>query len=130
VADPKLRRSSILQESYHFAVLPAIKSFTPNSGALAGQKLSIQGTGFSTVSSEITVTVDGTPCNILTSTLKSITCDLQARTSASTLLSTNSQSQVNGYISGAGLNYKRYSVTNLATKTNSGFRTAVKANSA
>lgn len=68
IADPRLRRSSILPEAYHYAVLPAIKSFSPNSGSLAGQKLSIQGTGFSTVSSEITVTVDGTPCSVLSST--------------------------------------------------------------
>jgi hypothetical protein len=49
--DARLRRSSILQEHYHYAVLPAIKTFSPNSGSPAGQKLSIQGTGFSTVSS-------------------------------------------------------------------------------
>ncbi len=45
---PRLRRSSLLQENYHFAVLPAIYSLTPNSGALSGQQLSINGSGFST----------------------------------------------------------------------------------
>lgn len=45
--DAKLRRSSFLQENYHFAVLPAIASFTPSSGAPSGQQLSITGTGFS-----------------------------------------------------------------------------------
>ena len=57
-ADPKLRRSSFLQENYHFAVLPAVYSFTPNSGAAAGQQISINGSGFTTNSSLITVTVD------------------------------------------------------------------------
>jgi hypothetical protein len=74
--DAKLRRSSLLQENYHFAVLPAIYSFTPNSGAPAGQQLTINGTGFSTNASEITVTVDENICDVTSSTDSTITCNL------------------------------------------------------
>lgn len=126
----KLRRSSFLQENFHFAVLPAVYSFTPNSGAPAGQQLTINGSGFSTNSSVISVTVDGNPCDISSSTASTINCNLRPKNAnLSAQLSTNSASQVNGYVSGTGLNYQRYDITNLGSKTISNFRTAVKGNS-
>lgn len=126
--DPKLRRSSLLQENYHFAVLPAIYSFTPKSGGLAGQTININGTGFSNNASEITVKVDNNNCVITASTLSTITCNLQQR-SASALLSTNSASQANGYFSGTGLNYKRYDISNLKAQNIAGLKAAISSNS-
>jgi hypothetical protein len=77
--DPKLRRTSFLQENFHFAVLPAVYSFSPNSGAEAGQQLAINGSGFSTNSSVISVTVDGNTCDITSSTASTINCNLRPR---------------------------------------------------
>lgn len=129
--DPKLRRSSFLQENFHFAVLPALYSFTPNSGAPAGQKLSINGSGFSTDSSAITVTVDGNPCDITSSTLSTINCNLRPKDSSLSALlpSTNATTQNNGYVSGTGLNYQRYNITSLGSKTIAGLRAAINAKS-
>jgi hypothetical protein len=112
-------------------VLPAVYSFTPNSGAAAGQQLSINGSGFSTNSSVITVSVDGNPCDISSSTQSTINCKIRPRDlSLSSKLSTNSGSQSNGYVSGTGLNYQRYDITNLGTKTIAGLRTAINSKSA
>lgn len=128
--DHKLRRSSFLQENFHFAVLPAIYSLTPNSGALAGQTVNINGTGFSNNASEITVTVDDNDCLVTASTINSITCSLQPRNpNASSLLATNSASQTNGYFSGTGLNYKRYDISTLNTKNIAGLKAAISSNS-
>lgn len=125
--DPRLRRSSFLQENYHFAVMPAVYSFTPNSGSPAGQQLSINGSGFSTNSSVITVTVDGNPCDITSSSISTINCNLPPRNlSLSALLpTTDNATQTNGYFSGAGLNYQRYDITNLPTQSVSGLRMAI-----
>lgn len=128
--DAKLRRSSLLHQNFHFAVLPAVYSFSPNSGAPAGQQLAINGSGFSTNASVITVTVDGNPCDISSSTASTINCNIRPRNlSLSTLLKTNSASQQSGYISGTGLNYQRFDITNLATKTIAGLRAAINAKS-
>ncbi len=78
----------------------------------------------------ITVTVDGNPCDITSSTLSNINCNLRSRNlSLSQKLLTNSTSQQNAYVSGTGLNYQRYDITNLATKTVAGLRAAINANS-
>ena len=128
--DPKLRRSSFLQENFHFAVLPAVYSLTPSSGGLAGQTININGTGFSNNASEITVKVDNNDCVVTASTINSITCNLKPRNpSASSLLSTNSANQANGYFSGTGLNYKRYDISGLSPKTIAGLKDAIAANS-
>lgn len=59
-----------------------------------------------------------------------IVCNLAERNSSlSAVLSTNSGSQVNGYLSGTGLKYARYDITNLGTKTPSGLRAAIQASS-
>ena len=68
---------------------------------------------------------------VTTSSINSITCNLQARNpNTSSLLSTNSANQTNGYFSGTGLNYKRYDISGLSSKTISGFKAAIAANSA
>ena len=126
----KLRRSSFLQENYHFAVLPAVYSLTPSSGGLAGQTININGTGFSNNASEIKVKVDENDCVVTASTISSITCDLQPRNpSVSSKLDTNSSSQANGYFSGTGLKYQRYNIASLSSKSVAGLMTAIAANS-
>lgn len=128
--DAKLRRSSFLQENFHFAVLPAVYSLTPDKGGLSGQTININGTGFSTNSSEISVKVDNNDCVVTASTISSITCNLPPRNpSVSSLLSTNSTGQINGYISGTGLNYKRYDISGLSSKDIAGLKAAIAANS-
>jgi hypothetical protein len=125
-----LQRSSFKQEYFNFVVLPSVSSFTPTSGSLAGQQLTITGTGFSTNPANITVTVDDINCDVVSSTVTSITCNLeQKNTSVSAKIVTNSGNQANGYFSGTGLNYNRYDITNLANKTPSGLRAAIASNS-
>lgn len=59
-----------------------------------------------------------------------IVCNLRARNASLTSkLETSSGSQVKGYFSGTGLNYRRYDITNLGAKTNDGLRSAIQSNS-
>ncbi|CAM6001510.1 unnamed protein product [Sphagnum balticum] len=118
IPDYHLRRASLLQENFHFAVLPSISSISPATGSVAGQAISIQGTGFSNDPTKISVSVDGVSCSVTSSTISSINCLTIPKTSNdSAKLSTNSTSQNLGYFSGAGLAYNRYDITNLGDKS-------------
>jgi hypothetical protein len=106
-----MRRTSFdPKEYFEFTVLPVITSISPNSGNVGGQYLTLSGTGFSANIKNNTVTVEGNDCKVTLAEDKKIECTLAAKDAGqTTLLSTNtSASQLNGYISGAGLKYARY----------------------
>lgn len=108
---PGLRRASLdPAENFEFTVLPTISSVSPLSGNLGGQFLTITGSGFAAVAANNTVTVDGNPCKITSSSDNQISCTLSAKNPAvsSLLAASNSSAQQNGYIAGAGLKYTRY----------------------
>lgn len=124
--DSHLRRSSFLQENYHFAVLPSITGLSAHMGAAAGNRITISGTGFSTKPSALSVDVDGTKCSVVSSTLTSITCDIQPYDSSiSTKLPTNSASPKNQYISGTGLRYQLYDTSKLPNSNPDNLRLAI-----
>lgn len=121
-----MRRTSFLNENYYYAVLPGVISVSPSIGTYSGNTLTITGRGFSNHPSVIQVDVNGTSCDVVSSTLTQIVCELQEKTlSDHSLLSTNSGSQTNGYTSGSGLKYRRYSINNLSNKTPDGLKTAI-----
>ena len=106
--------------------MPTITSVSPSSGNVAGQYLKISGNGFSPRVENNTVSVDGNNCQVTYSTNEEIGCIVAPRdTTLSSKLSTNSTSQQNGYFSGAGLQYARYSVTNPINNIN-GFVSALR----
>jgi len=103
---------------------------SPNTGSVAGQKLNIKGSGFSMDKSLIKVSVDENECDIVSSSLTQIECNLKPRNaSLSAKLQTNSGSQKNGYFSGAGLNYRRYDISKLSPQNIANLRTAINNNS-
>lgn len=65
------------------SLTPTVTSITPNNGtALGGDTIILRGTGFSTSSSDILrVNLNGMPCQVVSSTLTSITCITSPRTS-------------------------------------------------
>jgi hypothetical protein len=70
--------------------------------------------------------VDGTKCSVVSSSLTSITCDIQPYDSSiSTKLPTNSPSQKNGYISGIGLKYQLYDTSKLPSSNPDNLRLAI-----
>jgi hypothetical protein len=72
--------------------------------------IQINGTGFSTNPLNNSVTVAGNPCNVTSASSTSIFCILGPKNdSISTLLLTNDTNQTQGYFSGMGLQYLRYS---------------------
>jgi len=92
--------------------------------------LNIKGSGFSTITSAIKVSVDENECEVVSSSLTQIECNLKPRnTSLNTKLDTNSGSQKNGYFSGTGLNYRRYDISKLSPQTTANLRTAINNNS-
>ena len=97
---------------FEFAALPTLLKVTPDNGNLGGQYLTLEGTGFSPTIANNKVTVDGNTCQVTGATNAFITCTLAKRnTSLSSKLETNSGNQSNGYFSGAGLKYERYTIT-------------------
>ena len=105
-----MRRSSLdPNEYFEFTALPTVSSVSPASGNIGGQYLTISGTGFSNSPTNNTVTVDGNDCAVTSSNNNEIKCTLAAKDNAlSSKLATDSGSQVNGYFSGAGVKYARY----------------------
>jgi hypothetical protein len=85
----------------------------------------ILGTGFSVNPNNVSVTVDNNNCIVSSSSDQTISCTLSPRNySLSSKLPTNSTNQTNGYFSGVGLNYARYSVSGSMNTTT--FATAVR----
>ena len=77
IASYFLRRTSFLSEKYYYAVLPGVSSVSPNVGTYSGNTLTIAGRGFSNIPSAITVDVNGTICDVTSSTLTQIVCKLR-----------------------------------------------------
>ena len=71
---------------YSLSFAPRVAAVSPNVGSIAGGTVvTITGHSFSTVESEVDVTVGGVPCSVLSSTLTTIRCKLAARDPASVL---------------------------------------------
>lgn len=105
--------------------MPTVTSITPSSGNTGGQNITVYGTGFSLEPKNNTVSIDGTPCKVTEASQGSLKCTLGPKdTTKSSLLSTNSTSQANGYFSGAGATYVRYSFSDSLSK----FITAIRSN--
>jgi hypothetical protein len=74
----------------------------------------------------IKVSVDENECDVLSSSLTQIECNLKPRNiSLSAKLQTNFGSQKNGYLSGAGLNYRRYDISKLSPQNIANLRAAI-----
>jgi len=87
-----------VNEVYHYAVLPSVNNIYPNSGSVEGQQLTINGTGFSTNRSKISVSVDGNNCEVVLSSSNLIKCNLGKKDINKTSnLATNVVPQMNGY---------------------------------
>ena len=72
------------------------------------------------------MTVDAIPCDVLSSTVDTITCHLQKKDfSVTSQLETDSMNQVDGYISGVGFNYERWSIGSLWEKNFAGLKRAL-----
>lgn len=74
-----MRKPSLVNEWYEQAVIPAVSSLSPNSGFTSGQSISIQGNGFSVDPTKIKVSIDNVNCDVTSSTLHSINCQLQPK---------------------------------------------------
>ena len=58
-------------------VLPKVTSVSPNIGTYTGQRITIDGAGFSTNKSVIKVSANGTTCDVVSATLDQIVCDMR-----------------------------------------------------
>lgn len=111
--------------NYEFMVQPRVKSVSSHLGGDFGQTLTISGDGFSINSTQISVSAANIPCDVVSSTESQITCKVQPNPNGNTfgVLDTNtSGTQLSGFLSGSGLKYKRYDITNLSSKNLPNFR--------
>lgn len=128
----RINYGSVLNNlNYQFITIPSINQVSTNVGGTQGVTLTITGTGFTSNSSIITVTAGSNPCNIISSTASSIKCVVQPDNTAGKYgklpyTGLTPGNQQNAYVSGTGFNYQRFNIANLATKSISGFITAVK----
>lgn len=61
--NPNMRRASLTNDGYYeYTTLPTVLAVSPKEGNLAGQKIAIEGTGFSVNSDNNKVTIDGNEC--------------------------------------------------------------------
>ena len=118
----KMLKTENIGLDYEHTVLAAIDSISTHEGLIRGQDITITGTGFSANPSRISISVDTVPCDVISSSITEITCHLQENdfSSSSLLESENATTQVDGYISGAGFAYQRYSVS--ANQNFAGFK--------
>lgn len=79
--------------------------------------MTIKGTGFSLDKNDVTVSVDGVNCKVLSSTFTEVKCTLDAKTTQSANLTTNSTRATNTYISGVGFYYKRYDTGGISLQS-------------
>jgi hypothetical protein len=64
--------------SYMLSVIPLVKTLSPTTaGTLGGALLTIQGEGFSSNTSAVSVEVAGTPCAVVSSSVGTIVCELK-----------------------------------------------------
>ena len=129
---PRTRSWSwILNTNYEMLVHPYVDSISQSSGSPSGHTLVITGGGFSRTTSRNMVNVGGSLCDVVSSSETQIVCNTRPfDPSLSTLgrVPTNSTAQLNGTISGAGIRFKRYNISNLATRSVAGLRAAILAN--
>jgi hypothetical protein len=129
---PRTRSWSwILNTNYEMLVHPYVDSISQSSGSPLGHALVITGGGFSRTASRNMVIVGGSLCDVVSSSETQIVCNTRPfDPSLSTLgrVPTNSTAQLNGTISGAGIRFKRYNISNLATRSVAGLRAAILAN--
>jgi len=107
-----LRRSSLNKnDNFEYTVLPSVSWISASTGNLGGQYLTIYGNDFSLNPANNTVSVDGTNCAVTAVTSGQLSCTVAPRVpGTTTLYTTTSNSQQNGYPSGAGLQYARYNL--------------------
>jgi hypothetical protein len=132
ITTARMNYGSILnQNNYQFMVIPSVNSVSSHSGGSQGQTITIQGSGFSIDPNVINVEVGNSACNVLRSSERSITCVVQPDIAGNTygkLNTTTAGTQMNGFISGSGLIYQRYDLTNLSSFNVAGFRNAISTN--
>ncbi len=83
----------------------------PNNGSIAGQQLTIKGTGFPASNKDkdrIKVTVDNTDCQIVQTSANEIRCNLKKRSATSLKIVNPLNSSASKYTSGSGFKYSLY----------------------
>jgi hypothetical protein len=96
---------------YEYIVLPTVQLISPNNGSIAGEQLTIKGTGFPANNkdkSKIQVTLDGTECQIVQTSIDEIKCNLKKKSTASSKIQNSLNISQNTYASGAGFKYFNY----------------------
>ena len=107
-----MTRSSLNEsDNFQYTVVPAVTKVT-GEGNEEGQEVEIEGSGFSRNAKNNTVEVDGNECVVTEASATKIKCQLGKRNASLTKkIETNATSQNNGYTSGSGLKYRKYSTS-------------------
>lgn len=71
-----MQRTSADGTYFEHTVMPMVKSVTPDEGSEAGEKITIEGNGFSNHAEKVEVSVDGVDCEISEASVHHIECVL------------------------------------------------------
>lgn len=106
-----LLKTSLYGPKYEYVVLPTVESFFPKNGSIAGEQLTIKGTGFPKSNKDkknIEVTLDNTECQIVQTSANEIRCNLKKKSANSLKIQNSLNNLEYTYVSGSGFKYSLY----------------------
>lgn len=95
-------------------MLAQLTSLSSHQGGSKGQLLTVKGTGFSPNLTDYTCSVAGETCNVKQATLTELTVEVPVKSAGNTAFGAlpqaagDTSTQINGFLGGSGLRYKRY----------------------
>jgi hypothetical protein len=108
--------SPVKNFTYQVLLLPAVKGISENVGSSEAHKLTIYGSGFGNIKNSVDVRVAGVNCPVIEVLPNSVTCVARPSNSDSNILPNSgrlptdtTRTQINGYVSGTGVSFRRYS---------------------
>ena len=108
--------SPVKNFTYQVLLLPAVTGLSENVGSSEAHKLTIYGSGFGNIKNSVDVRVAGVNCPVTEVLPNSVTCVARPSNSDSNILPNSgrlptdtTRTQINGYVSGTGVSFRRYS---------------------
>lgn len=101
-------------------MVPKITAVSSNAGSLKGQDLELQGLGFSSDPSTVSVNAGGRSCKVTESSSTNIKCRVEE--GATTSYDSSATATPGQFVSGTGITFKKYNLTDTGLNYTEVFR--------